>query len=100
MVRSREVAFQREVVLEDLVVMELRAVVQGEGFKVSSAFSDSGKCSLGNGVGCSGVQFFDDDEPGFAFNKSEDAVVTVAADQGISLPVSEHFTRLDFIRVS
>src|SRR4030042_1359157 len=49
MIGSSKVAFQSEVLFKSLVVMELCAVVEGDGPEIAPMLSDRGKSRLGHG---------------------------------------------------
>lgn len=95
MVGSSEVALQREVSLYLCVTMEFSTVVKGDRLKASLVFINGiqgGLCSGGRG---SRFQLLDDREAGFSFNESENAVMPIAADHSVSLPMTESRTGFD-----
>ena len=92
MVRGGEVAFHREELLKGLVAMELRTVVECDCLEVVLVFLKGLGSGLGDSFGSSGVQLFDDGEARHAFYQGEEAVVRIAADDGISFPVAEFQT--------
>ena len=98
MVGCSEVALQGEVLLELYVAMEFSAVVKGDRLEAGFVFAD---CIQG-GLSCRGggarFQLFDDGETGFPFNESKNAVMAVAADHSISLPMTELRTGFDHRR--
>jgi hypothetical protein len=57
---SSKVALQREVLFKNLVVMELGAVVEGDGPEIAPMLSDRGKGRLGHGSSSAGVHLADD----------------------------------------
>jgi len=89
MVGGGEVALEREVLLELLVAVELGAVVEGDCLEAGVVFSDSVQSGLCHGSGGTRVQLFDDGEAGLSFDEGENAVMAIAANHGVSLPVAE-----------
>jgi hypothetical protein len=98
MIGSGKVALQREVLLKNLVVMELGAVVKGDGPEIAPMLSDRGKGRLGHGSSSSRVHLADDHHPRFSFNQGENAVVAISAHHGISFPVAQLLAGFDMGR--
>jgi len=90
-----EVALQREAVLEFFVTMEFGAVVEGDCPKAGLVFSDGVQGCLCHRSGGTRAQLFDDSEAGLSFNKSENAVMAIAADHSVPLPMAELRTGFD-----
>lgn len=95
MVRSSEVALQRELQFKLFVAMEFGSVVEGDRLEAGLMFLNGVQGGLCHGVGSSRDQLFDDSEAGFSFDESEDAVMAIAADHGISFPMTELPTGFD-----
>ena len=98
MVGGSEVALEREMLLELLVAVELGAVVEGDRLESGVVFSYGVQSGLCHGSGGTRLQFFDDGEAGLSLNQSENAVMAIAANHRISLPVAELQTGLDLWR--
>ena len=95
MIGSSEVALQREVSLYLCETMEFSTVVKGDRLEASLVFINSvqgGSCSGGCG---SRFQLLDDREAGLSFDEGENAVMPIAADHGVSLPMTESRTGFD-----
>lgn len=89
MIWGSKVALDREVLLELLVAVELGAVVKCDCLETDVVFSDSVQGGLCHGSGGSRLQLLDDSEAGLSFDEGENAVMPIAANHGISLPVAE-----------
>jgi len=75
--------------------MELSSVVEGDCLKASLVFLDCIHGRLIHGGGGARFQFLNDSEAGLAFNESENAVMTIAADHSVSLPMTDSRTGFD-----
>jgi hypothetical protein len=95
MVRSGEVALQGEVEFKLLVAMEFSSVVEGDRLKAGLVCLDSIQGGLCDRGGSSRLQLFDDSEAGLSFNESENAVMAIATDHGVSFPMTELQTGFD-----
>jgi hypothetical protein len=98
MIGSSEVALQREVLLQNLVVMELCAVVEGDGPEIELMLSDGGKGRLGHGGSSSRVHLANDHQAGFPFHQGKYAVVPISAHYGVPFPVTQLLAGLDMGR--
>ncbi len=98
MVRGGEVALQREALLELPIAMEFGTVVEGDGLKAGLVFSDCLQGGLCHRSGSTRLQLFDDSETGLPFDKSEKAVMAIAADHCVSFPMTELQTGFDHRR--
>jgi hypothetical protein len=96
MIGRSEIAFYGKLVFQDLIVMELSAVVEGDCLKIGLVLSDSRKGSLGNGGSRSGSHFFNDHEAGFPLNKGENTVMAIPSYDSISLPMAQLHSSFDF----
>jgi hypothetical protein len=92
MVRCSEVEVGAGGLFDFAVLMELGAVVGGEGSDVAGLALDQGDDAFVQFVGCAGFEFADEGVFGFAFDHAEDAVVVVGADNGVDFPVAESGT--------
>jgi hypothetical protein len=98
MVGGSEITLEREMLLELLVAVELGAVVEGDCLETGKVFCDSVQSGLCHGSGGSRLQLFDDGEAGLSFDEGENAVMAIAADHSVSLPVTELSTGFDGVR--
>jgi hypothetical protein len=78
--------------------MEFSTVVEGDRLKAGLMFSDCLQGGLCHRSGGPRLQLLDNSEAGLPFNKSEKAVMAIAADHGVSFPVTELQTGLDHRR--
>jgi hypothetical protein len=98
MIGSGKVALQREVLLKNLVVMELGAVVKGDGPEIAPMLSDRGKGRLGHGSSSSSGHFPNDHQPRFSFHQSKYAMVPISAHYGVPFPVAQLLAGFDMGR--
>ena len=98
MIGSSKVALQGEVLLENLVVMELGAVVKGDGPEITPVLLDRGKGRLGHGRSSSRAHLADDHEARFSFHQSKYAVVPISAHYGVPFPVAQLLAGLNMRR--
>lgn len=81
--------------LDEFVVMELGAIIGGDGFEV---FGESAHQLEGSGIGLllgTGLELADEQVPGSSLDEADDAVFGVLADDGVDLPVAGFEALLD-----
>lgn len=75
--------------------MEFGSVVEGDRLEGGLVFLDSTQGGLRHGGSSSRLQLLDNNEAGLSFNECENAVMEIAADHGVSFPMTELPTGLD-----
>src|SRR6185437_7249465 len=92
MVRIGEEEAHAGLLLDSLVIVELGAVVGGDGLEAAGMLTDQphGQLILGS-IG----QLADQGVAGLALDQSHDAVLAAGADHGVDLPVSGFATIID-----
>lgn len=98
MIGSSKVALQGEVLFENLVVMELGAVVKGDGPEIAPMLSDRGKGCLSHGRSSSRAHLANDHQARFSFHQSKYAVVLISAHYGVPFPVAQLLAGLNMGR--
>src|SRR5574337_1149103 len=95
MVRVGEVEAHAGLCLDLFVVVELGAVVGGEGLEAPSMFANQPHSALGQ-FGLAAIrQFADQGVAGLAFDQGHDAVLAAGAHHGVDFPVSGFAAILD-----
>lgn len=89
MVGRGEVAGRSAILLKFLVVVELGAVVEGDGVEGVLGVADDQERGVGDGTSGSVLEESDDGEAALAFDEGEEAVLGVFAHDGIALPVAD-----------
>ena len=98
MIGSGEVDLEWKALLEAGVVVELGAVVEGEGLEVAAVTSDGAGGGVRDFVHGPGLELLDDGVAGLAFDQGEHAVMQVAAHHGVAFPVADAAEQFDFQR--
>jgi hypothetical protein len=96
MIRSGEVDLDGEASLEDGVIVEFGAVVEGERFEVAVVTTEGSGCRAVNFTGIAGGELLEDSETGLSLDQGEDTVTHVAAHDGVAFPVTDGVSQFDF----
>src|SRR6185437_16613 len=95
MVRIGEEEAHAGLLLDSLVIVELGAVVGGDGLEAAGMLTDQPHGALGQLILGSIGQLADQGVAGLALDQSHDAVLAAGADHGVDLPVSGFATIID-----
>ncbi len=98
MVGRREVADGSVVRFELLVVVELGAVVEGDGAEGVLCSADDQERCIGGGACCSVREDADDGEAALSFNEGQETVLGVFAHDGVAFPVADARSVVDACR--
>ena len=93
-----EVDLERKALLEACVVVELGAVVEGDGLEVAAVTADGAGGGVRDLVHGAGLEFLDDGVAGFAFDLRAHAVMHVAAHHGVAFPMADVLAQFDLGR--
>ena len=93
MIRGGEETLDRGLSLYFLVAMELSTVVKGDGDELALVLLDGLDAGLSDLEGGSGGYLLNDDEASSPFDERNNAVMAVAANDGIAFPVADFMAR-------
>lgn len=98
MVGCGKVASHRVMLLQDLVAMELCAVIECDSPEFIPVLEDGHHGCIGGFQHCSGTQFLDYDQASLAFDQGKDTVPLVITHDCIAFPVPQNRSGFDFWR--
>lgn len=98
MVGSSKETRYRGLRLNVLIAMELSAIVKGYGDKLTLVLLDGLYTGLSDQDRGPGGDFLDNNEASCPFDEGDDAVMTIATDDGIAFPVADYMAGFHDLR--
>ena len=96
MVGRRKIANYWKKLFKLLVAMKFSPVVKCYGLENLSVFTNCSNTGFVDFINCSSLALLDDDEASLSLYEGDDAMMAIPADDGISFPVADTDSVVDF----